>query len=166
MNRKFLFWFLTIPVCFVFQIVFSTALSVYGVFPNLLLLAVIFFAVHYGALSGAIIGFVWGLFADSSSICIFGSQTFMFTLIGYFSGKLRRKIDEEQLVAQMGLVLLMSIVYVLGLIFFESFFMDSSETGRLKSGILIFQPVYSTVISPLVFWILAWWDSLFHPHEY
>jgi len=164
MNKKFLFWFSTIFICFAFQILSSSALSIFGVFPNFLILSTIFFALYYGPLRGTILGFIWGLFADSSSICIFGSQTFMLTLIGYVSGRFQRKIDEEKPIAQMGLVLLMSIFYVWGLIFFESLFTNSSE--RLRSEISFIQPVYSTVMSPLFFWLLMRWKSLFHFHEY
>lgn len=148
-RKRFLFWSITILALFIFQMTFSSRLSIYGSFPNLLLLATIFFAIHTGPIPGEITGFFSGLLSDASSTSIFGSQTFMLTLIGYITGRLQGKINEEKNIAQMALVLSMSFLYVLGLIFFNVLFGGSAE--RFKVEISLLQPVYSTLISPLFF---------------
>lgn len=163
MNISIFFWPLTLLLLFVFQIAFSQMLSLWGAFPNLLLLGTIFFAIRRGPITGEWIGFIWGLFADVSSISLFGSQTFMLTLIGYTVGLLQGKINAEKPIAQMSLVLMMSLAYLLGLLFFEALFGYSIQRFKVKTS--FFQPVYSTLISPLLFSLLLRWSCFFHNHE-
>ena len=152
-KRGFLFWIFTILLTFILQITFAEYISVLGTFPNLLLLATVFFSIYEGPMVGEVTGFMTGLLSDISSISLFGSQTFMLTLIGYTTGMLRGKINEEKPSAQMALVFIMSLVYVLGLYFLESLFGGSAE--RFKVITSFFEPVYSTLVSPLFFAILA-----------
>lgn len=151
-SRTFFFWFLTLLLVFVFQISFSDAIAVRGIFPNLMLLQTIFFAIYSGPIVGQFTGFLCGLLSDVASISIFGSQTFMFTLVGYLSGQLQGKINEEKPIAQMALVLVMSALYVLGLLFFETLF--GGFARRFKVQISVFQPLYTTLISPVFFLFL------------
>lgn len=161
MNKNIFFWFLTILFCTILQIILSKPLSIQTAYPHLLLLSTIFFAVRGGAGAGEWTGFVWGILADVASISLFGSQTFMLTLIGYLCGRLQGKIDEEKPMAQMGLVFLMSLFYIVGLLIFENVF--SLETRHhLDLWIIIVQPIYSTLVSPLFFWLLTIWCSWLH----
>lgn len=154
-----MFWIVTVFACFVTQMLFSDFLSIGGVFPNILLLSTIYFAVRSGPEAGEWLGFLWGLLADVASTSIFGSQTFMFTLIGYACGRLHGKVDEEMPVAQMGMVFVMSVFYWLGLFFFEHFFSGAPE--RFTVAASLFQPLYSTLVSPVLFWLLSRWCMLF-----
>lgn len=154
------FWILTVLIVFVAQITFSNFIAVRGSFPNLMLLTVIFFGLYRGPVTGEILGFALGLLADSASISIFGSQTFMFTLIGFISGRLQGKINEEKPIAQMSLVFFMSLLYVAGLALLESLFGGSWE--RFRAGTSLYQTLYSTLISPLVFFALFQGYFIFH----
>ena len=164
MNRRRLFWILTILLGFIFQVTFSDLISVFGIFPNLLLLTTIFFAVRGGPIVGEWAGFAWGLLSDVASISIFGSQTFMLTLVGYVVGRLQGKIDEEKSAAQMAVVFLMSVLYIFGLVFFETLF--GGNLQRFKVMASYFQPLYSTLICPAVFWVLLKWCDLFYRHDF
>ena len=159
-NKKIFFWISTVLAGFIFQMFFSDVFSISGIAPNFLLLGTIFCGINFGPVAGEWTGFVWGLFADVASISIFGSQTFMLTLIGYLMGRLQGKIDEEKPVAQLGLVLVMSFFFVLGLFALENFFGGASQRFRLQN--IIFQPIYSALISPILFWLLVRWCSWFH----
>src|SRR5437870_2943939 len=128
------FWILTILILFILQVTFSELVSVKGVFPNLLLLATVFSGLQLGPVSGEWTGFIWGLLSDVASISVFGSQTFMLTLVGYIAGRLQGKIDEEKTVAQMVLVFLTSILYVLGLMFFELLFQGSTQRFKVSTS--------------------------------
>lgn len=160
MYRRKLFWFITVLIGFILQMSLSNFISVSGVFPNLLLLGTVFFALRNGPIAGEWTGFVWGLFSDAASISIFGSQTFMLTLIGYSAGRLRGKIDEEKVVAQMSLVLMMSVIFLTGLFFFEALFGGSIH--RFKVMTSLFQPFYTMLVCPIAFWLLLRWDLWFH----
>lgn len=159
MNKESFFWPLTILLLFTLQITLSHWISIWGTFPNLLLLGTIFFAIRRGPLVGEWSGFVWGLFSDAASISIFGSQTFMLTLIGYSAGRLQGKINAEKPAAQMSLVFFMSLLYLLGLLLFEVLFGGSAQRFKVKTSFL--QPFYSTLICPFLFSILMRWLSWF-----
>ncbi len=118
MNRIF-FWLLTIFFTFIGQMLGTDFLSIHGVFPNILLLATVFFSLQLGSMPGQWVGFVLGLLADVASISILGSQTFMFTLIGNLVGRLHGQIDEEKPIAQMTLVFAASVLYCFGLFIFD-----------------------------------------------
>ena len=163
-NKRGLVWVLTVLLGFILQVSFTDVISIYGISPNLLLLSTIFFALRGGPVVGEWAGFAWGLLSDVASISIFGSQTFMLTLIGYAVGRLQGKIDEDKSAAQMTIVFLMSIVYVLGLMFFESLFSGPVQRFMVKTS--YFQPAYSTLIGPVAFWILLRWCSLFHRPDF
>ena len=157
MNRIF-FWVLTIFFTFIGQMLGTDFLSIHGVFPNILLLATVFFALQLGSMQGQWVGFILGLLADVASISILGSQTFMFTIIGNLVGRLHGQIDEEKPIAQMTFVFASSILYFLGLLAFESFFTGSAE--RFGSRATYFQPIYTTLMGPIVFWVLGRWCLL------
>jgi rod shape-determining protein MreD len=164
MNKRSLFWILTVLLGFIFQVTFADLISIYGIFPNLLLLGTIFFAICGGPIVGEWAGFCWGLLSDVASISIFGSQTFMLTLVGYIAGRLKGKIDEDKSAAQMSVVLFMSVFYILGLLFLETLFGGSVQ--RFKARTSYFQPIYSTLVCPLAFWILLKWRSLFFKSDF
>lgn len=157
MIKHFLFWTTTIFLCFILQMILGYRIAIFGAVPNFQLLAVVFFALRYGSVPGEYFGFFLGLLADVGSISIFGSQTFVFTLIGYLCGQLRGKIDDEQPFAQMGLVLAVGMFYILGLYCLENMFTGGGQ--RFKISMSIIQPIYTALISPLIFWFLLRWSS-------
>ena len=158
-NRKSLFWILTVLLVFLLQVTISDRISIYGAAPNLFVLSTIYFAIRGGPLAGEILGFIFGLINDVTSVSVFGSQTFMMILIGYLAGRLERKVDEEKYSAQMALVLLMSFVNLLGILFWETLFGGVPQRFRDKFMILV--PIYSTVICPALFWGLMRWGAFF-----
>ncbi len=159
MKNSGAFWILTVLMVFVFHVVLTGPVSIYGVNPNFFLLSTIFFAIRGGPILGEILGFIFGIIADATSISIFGSQTFMLTLIGYLVGRLERHVDEEKYSAQMVLVFLMSCLNLIGLLFLETLFRGVTQGFRSKSVIL--NPLYSTLFSPILFWVMLQWCSVF-----
>lgn len=164
MYQHKIFWFLTILIGFILQITLSDSISIFGTSPNFLLLGTIFFAIQCGPIVGEWTGFIWGLLSDIASVSIFGSQTFVFTLIGYCAGCLQGKINEEKTAAQMSLVFLMSLFYILGFLVLENLFTGSLQ--RFKVGILFLQPLYTTLFCPVVFFLLLRWYSWFHKGDH
>ena len=160
MNNSIVFWVITIFIGFALQITLSGTIDIVGVFPNILLLATIFFSVRGGPVIGELTGFIWGLFCDITSLSLFGSQCFMFTIIGYMVGHLHGKIDERMMTAQIVVVFLMSVFYLLGLLFFEYLFEGIPQ--RFHIGMTFLQPVYTTLACPILFLFLSWWYVLFH----
>ncbi len=159
MRRQNFFWILTLFLVFVLQVAVADNIAIAGVAPNLFMLSTIFFAIRGGAMAGAVLGFVFGLVSDATNITLFGSQTFMMTLIGTLAGRLTRKVDEEKYSAQMVLVFLMSLANFLGLLFLESLF--GGNARRYRDWAMILSPIYSTLLCPVFFWGLLQWSALF-----
>jgi rod shape-determining protein MreD len=160
MKTQGVFWIMTFLLVFVLHILMAEPMSVLGSRPNFFLLATIFFAIRGGPVIGELLGFSWGLLADVTSISLFGSQTFMLTLVGYIAGRLEGMIDEEKYSAQMVLVLLLSCLNIVGLLLLEILFKGVTE--RFRDRVVVLGPIYSTLLSPILFWALLQWTSVFH----
>jgi len=163
MRHPAAFWFLTVILVFTLHLTVAGNIAVLGSVPNFLLLSIIFFAIRGGSLTGEILGFVLGLLSDIASTTVFGSQVFMLTFLGYLAGKLERKVDEDQPLAQVALVFILSIANLLGLVLLESLFGGSPQ--RFKGIFMILNPVYSTLLCPIVFWGLLKWSALFRKFD-
>ncbi|MBN1824153.1 MAG: rod shape-determining protein MreD [Endomicrobiales bacterium] len=124
--------------------------SLYGVAPDVLLVSLIFISLVKGPLTGQLMGFFWGLAWDVIGIDLFGSHAFLYTTIGYFTGLLSHKWNESKLSSQMILTFTVSLFFLAGRHFLYKIFAPS-EFGLHLNYILILQPVYNTVIAPLVF---------------
>jgi len=160
MKHSAIFWGFTVLLIFTLHLTVAGNIAIWGSMPNFFLLSTVFFAIRGGSLTGEIFGFVSGLLSDIASTTVFGSQVFMLTLLGYLAGKLERKVDEDQPLAQMVLVFVLSIVHLLGLVLLESLFGGSPQRF---SGIVIFlNPFYSTLLCPVIFWGLLKWSALFN----
>ena len=159
MRHQNIFWILTVLLVFILQVTIAGPISILGASPNFFLLSTVFFAIRGGPVVGEVLGFVWGMLSDVTSISLFGSQTFMLTLVGYLVGRLERKVDEENTSAQMVLVLLMSLLNLSGLLFLETLFGGVTQRFRDKSAALV--PLYSTFLSPVLFWALLQWSLFF-----
>ncbi len=159
MIRKILFFIATVIFVFLIQMLCTRIGSIGGVFPNLFLLATTFFALRLGPLSGECLGFVFGIISDGIAISLFGSHTFALTLTGYTIGHLKGKIDEERPLAQIIMVLCVSLI-IAGILFaLESLF--GGVTERYHLSISIGQSLYTALSAPIGFPLLNLWKRFF-----
>ena len=96
------------------QFFFGKYLNIGGIFPNFILIAVVYLGLTRGKLSAEVMGFLFGLTWDAFSTDVFGVRAVMFTLIGYFAGILSKKFDKNQVFTQMVAVFLSSVIYWIG----------------------------------------------------
>jgi len=152
--RLFVLFFL---VLFVLQFSFLPLISIYGVVPDLLVLATVSFSFLRGSAWGALIGFSLGLMQDLSAGAFFGLNTFLLTLIGLFFGRFSDRVLQEQfflpLTASVAATLakyLCSalIVYLLGYRFNLFLHME-----RVLFVLLLFQVVFAYPIHWATFYI-------------
>ncbi len=153
--RKMFFGAAMVVGVFFAQLLCTDLLSVYGAFPNLLLLAAIFAAVNRGPVAGVWSGFALGFMADVMSLSLFGSQMFGMTLTGYVFGRVQGKIDEEKIAAQLGLSFAGSILYLLVLVLLELLFVGSA--GKFWAPVTFLQLVYNLAATPVLFWLMNKW---------
>ncbi len=159
MIKKSFFYILTVPFVFLLQIFFTRALSIGGIFPNLFLLVTAFLGLRFGSLKGTCVGFTLGLLADGITVSLFGSQAFALTLVGYFVGTLKGKIDEERPLAQIGMTLVLSLVYAGILYLLEILFGEAVR--RYDWSTSIYQSFYTAAMAPVAFASLILWRHLF-----
>ncbi len=144
------------------QFFFGKYLNIDGIFPNFILIAVVYLGLKRGQLPAEVMGFLLGLTWDAFSTDVFGVRAIMFTVIGYFSGMLSSSFDKEQVYTQLVVVFISSIVYWLGfsLIYFIIPEGAGSYTpfvvslyGSLKIGLTV-------LIAPIVFAVLNLFTKL------
>jgi len=147
------FYLFTLFLSLFLQIFLRNLLSNFA--PNFLLLLVVYIALAQGVIAGIFFGFTLGLLSDIFSLNPFGSQAFLFTLVGYLAGRQNGKIDADQPLAQVILVFLTSFVYLFGLYLFTSFFSVPEKKFNLFPQILM--NIFFTV--PF-FWFFRYWFKL------
>ena len=143
-NRYFIVFFV---VLFALQFSFLPLISVYGVVPDLLLLATVSYAFLRGSAWGGFVGFSIGLMEDLSVGSFFGLHAFTLTLIGLFFGRFSDRVFKEQfflpITASIAAtfakyVISALIVYLLGY-HFNPFL----HIGRVLFILLLFQLIFA-----------------------
>ena len=143
-HRYFIVFFV---VLFALQFSFLPLISVYGVVPDLLLLATVSYAFLRGSAWGGFVGFSIGLMEDLSVGSFFGLHAFTLTLIGLFFGRFSDRVFKEQfflpITASIAAtfakyVISALIVYLLGYHFNPFLHM-----GRVLFILLLFQLIFA-----------------------
>lgn len=154
MDVKTIFFYLvTLFLSLLLQIFSRNLLP--AVAPNFLLLTVVCVSLFRGALVGECFGFGLGLLFDALSLHPFGSQAFLYTLIGYLVGRQSGKIDTENSLARVALVFLVTLFYLFGLFLLISFF--SSAEKRI---ILFPELILNVGFAVPFFWLMKKWFNL------
>jgi rod shape-determining protein MreD len=82
MIMYYLKWPLLFIGCFILQMSFVPAIAVWGVKPDLLMIALFFFSIRYGIIPGMLVGFTVGCAQDVYAPAILGQYALCKTLIG------------------------------------------------------------------------------------
>lgn len=164
--KKYKFFVLFFLGLFVLQLSFLPLIAIYGIVPDLLLLATVSFAFLRGSVWGGFIGFSLGLLEDLSVGSFFGLHAFTLTLIGLFFGRFSDRVFKEQFflpitasVAATFAKYLISavIVYLLGYHFNPFLHM-----GRVLLILLLFQLIFAYPIH----WATFHLDRRIHDPEH
>lgn len=104
----------------------NTHLSYWGAAPQILFTLTIVVAARRGPVAAMLVGYVWGLYADSLRADLFGADALLYALAGYAAGMVRRQMDLRAVGPLVATVFLFSLGYslllgVLGQIFLKSF---------------------------------------------
>ncbi|MDR3071706.1 MAG: rod shape-determining protein MreD [Endomicrobium sp.] len=130
-------------------------LNIFEIYPNFILIFVVYLGLLKGAGSAQLIGFLLGLTWDIFSTGIFGMKAVIFTVIGYFVGRASRNFDNGKIFAQSVIVFFFSIVYWVGSSFMGYIFYKG---GNYAIGLFTLSNVVeifvTALIAPVVFYIL------------
>lgn len=134
------------------QLILVPMISVYGVYPDMLVLPIIFFTLKKGQIYGTMLGFAFGFIFDFISGGVLGSAMFAYTLVGFAAGYF---YDETRLPSEINVLMIFSIIFIGSTI--SSFFysaLGTNNLGEIFNSLFVFSiscGIYSTVISiPLI----------------
>jgi rod shape-determining protein MreD len=128
--------------------------NIWMVYPNFILMFIVYTALNKGIMKGQIIGFIYGLTWDILSTDIFGIRALSFTIAGYLAGSFNKKLNKNQpltqiIVMAIGLIvtqLILNITYIV---------MPASEKIFVQnfklSYIVIFNIFVNLILTPLIF---------------
>src|ERR1017187_3183741 len=83
-----------------------------GLSANIILVVVLYFGLTRGPLMAELLGFVWGLLIDASSLGLMGMHALLYSLAGHLAGLLRRQLDETKAWTQAIFTLAISLLYL------------------------------------------------------
>lgn len=148
MYRHRLTIYVTILLLFFVELILFDKLRIYGVRPEILLIATVCFGFHFGIARGMEIGALSGILKDAFSITTFGVNVFSFLLIGFLSGYLKDKLFKENFVTQF-LFSCFSVYIVWGF-----------TPAPIKA--VLYKGLYTGIFAPFLFLVLT---EIFGPKE-
>ena len=133
-------------------------LSLGSAAPDAFLLLTVAFGFACGPVMGQVLGFLWGLIADTSGTQLFGMSALMLTLAGFTAGALRRRVATERMTGQLVVGLVATVYRALA----SSFLLSTFEaSGRLNLFVLIVEAILNVVFVTWIFigverWLDLW----------
>ncbi|MFH1540640.1 MAG: rod shape-determining protein MreD [Elusimicrobiota bacterium] len=153
--KKILFYFTTVAIIIFFESLFSILHSeiLFGLFFT------IFIGLYRGSRTGCTVGFFVGLIEGVFSATTFGVFSFSYSIIGYLSGCLPKRIDEENQFTQILIVFLGVIISKIVNSVIEVLLIGIPGTFSFRWIIIfiIFTPLFFLIFKK---WWLLWFDNL------
>lgn len=128
--------------------------NIWMVYPNFILMFVVYTALNKGIMRGQIAGFIYGLTWDILSTDIFGIRALSFTIAGHLAGSFNKKLNKNQpltqvIVMAIGLIITQLILNVMYLI------MPSSDIVFIQnfelSYLVLFNILVNLILTPIIF---------------
>ncbi|MEK6645966.1 MAG: rod shape-determining protein MreD [Candidatus Firestonebacteria bacterium] len=156
LNKILLFLWVASVICVIviFQTVLQKILDIRGIFPDLLLVFVVYSALNKGIEVGMVTGFFCGSIIDSLSLSPAGLNMLSMLMLGYFVGVLREKIYKDKPFNQILIVIISTIVYGLIITIFIKVFHSSNRNILNFLTIGIPEAIYNGAITLPVFYLL------------
>ena len=160
--------YLAVPLLLVFAVIQATViphLTIWGVFPDLPLLAVVSWTLLRGAREGLVWGFIAGMAMDLFSGAPFGAATLALMAAGFLSGFGEATVFRTHVALPLVTMFLATIVYDLIFLFVVRF--SGSAVTWLDSLLRIILPsaVLNALLTPLVFGAMRLWRARFGREE-
>lgn len=160
--KKILASLLFVILIILSQFFFNRSLSIFGAFPNIVLISIVFLGMTKGRFEAVIAGFIFGIIWDTFATDIFGMRMLLFSIVGYTSGLLSRNFDNDQPYTQLLVVVVSLILYWLGTIIIYSTFAPESVNGF--DAVLTLRnlgsAVFTLIITLPAFFIMKIFDNI------
>jgi rod shape-determining protein MreD len=153
--KKNITYFLIYIIFCTLQFFFGRYINICGVFPNFILILIVYLGLTRGAVSAEIVGFLFGLIWDGFSTDIFGMRAVMFTIVGYLTGIMNKHFDKDSPIAKIVIVLSANLAYWLGFSFIY-WVLSASESSFsfFIAAQVVFKILITALMAPIIFFIL------------
>lgn len=145
----FFFILLSFIIGLVLETTFFNRIAIFGAKPDFVLIIVVLIAIKRGSMAGQLYGFVGGLMQDCLSYGVLGIQAMVKAIIGFGSGFLKNKLEENSPLLIMILVFLVTVASgfmgAMAKAFFTSYIFLSHEAVRI-----VVSAGYNALLSPLI----------------
>lgn len=131
------------------------------IFPDFLLIFMMFFAMRRGEFSGLWVGFFAGLLEDSGIrnyletagefVPLIGAHSLVYTMAGFILGKMNRVIDRDRMIPVMAMVFASSAVIRFVVWLLMGLIEDYNQSYSFLGPAL-----YTALLSPIWFALLSW----------
>lgn len=138
----------------VVQFCWTRFCAVYGVAPDLVLIALMYVSLTRGAMQGQLFGFAWGIAWDILSGDLFGSHAFLYTIFGFMVGKLSHKMDESKVFTQAASTATASLAAIGGMYVLYHIFSPQEYTAS-GNYIVWARAVLNVALAPLFFFAIS-----------
>lgn len=125
-----------------------------GAVPQVLFALTVLVAARRGPLAGMLLGYAWGLYADTLRADLFGANALLYAWAGYAAGMIRRQLDLRAAGPLTGTTVLLSWAYVFGLGALGQVFLKSFPWGGWMAFLLV--PFLNAAVAVLA---AAAWDA-------
>lgn len=134
--------------------------------PDLLMLSLIFFALHNGKIVGESTGFISGLFLDFLTSSPFGLNCLLRTSLGYIAGLFSKSLNSEGIVVPAILGFIASIYKALFLLLLSFLYPSKITTYSIFELSSLFELILNVLFTPIVFYFLRFFkNSVILPAE-
>ena len=135
--------------------------NIWVIYPNFILMFIIYTSLNKGIIKGQIIGFIYGLTWDILSTDIFGVRALSFTIAGYLSGCFNKKLNKKQPIIQ---IALMTIGLVITHLILNVMYMVTPSTDDIfiqdfELSYLVFPNI---ILTPIIFKMFSFIDERIH----
>lgn len=155
-------WFVTVVVAAIIQTTWLDAIKFQGVLPDLTLLLVVYFAIADGEERAMLTALIGGVYQDVSGNYTLGHNVLSLVIAGYLVGRVSTRLITEHPAVKTMLVLLAALGH--GVVFTAVWYFQKPDIRPLHAIGTAVVPgaFYTAVLTPLVFFLLAW---TFHRDE-
>ena len=131
--------------------------SLRGVRPDLLLILLVFFAISIDPRDAIVASFAVGFAADLSNPIrgLMGPQIISFGILGTLLSDVHSIISIQRMSHEAATIFIMGVLTAL-LSYLLTFFRAEPATAHFAAQ-LLWQPLYSAVLGPFLFFPIAWW---------
>ena len=144
----------------IIQFVLPKYFNFNNIYPNFILIYVVFIALNKGPMSGQITGFIYGFTWDILSTDIFGVRALTLTICGHLAGKFNKKLNKDQALVQIMLMFICLVITQVSLIFLYLIIPNDFGNRTLFANYnSLISVILTLILTPIVFKILNYFNT-------